>query len=66
MSTVEDIESAVIRLSPVDYSKFRDWLQEHDNALWDRQMIEDAEAGKFNALAAEAIADYKAGRCTDL
>ncbi len=66
MATVEDIESAVTRLPEAEYSKFRNWIFEYDNDLWDKQMVRDAEAGRFDDLAAEAIADFKAGRCTDL
>jgi hypothetical protein len=66
MSTVEDIESAVTRLSAIDYSRFRDWVLEYDNRIWDKQMTEDAESGRLDDLAAEALEDFRTGRCTDL
>ena len=66
MATVEDIESAVTRLPEADYSRFREWILEYDNDVWDKQMIADAESGRLDHLAAEAIADFEAGRCTDL
>jgi uncharacterized membrane protein len=66
MSTIEEIEVAVSKLPPSDYERFRQWLSEYDNRLWDKEMEEDARAGRFDALAKEALDDLKNGRCTDL
>lgn len=66
MATVEDIESAVARLSQADYTRFLSWLLEYDNQIWDKQMAGDAESGRLDALAAEALSDLHSGRCTDL
>lgn len=38
----------------------------HDGDAWDRQIEEDAAAGKLDALAAEALAEYEAGRTSEL
>ena len=66
MSTVEEIEVAVSRLAPSEYEKFRQWLAEYDNRLWDKEMEEDARAGRLDALLNEGLDDLKNGRCTDL
>jgi uncharacterized membrane protein len=66
MSKVEEIEAAISQLAPSDYEKFRQWLADYDNRLWDQEMEEDARAGRFDALAKEALDDLKNGRCTDL
>jgi uncharacterized membrane protein len=66
MSTIEEIEVAVSKLPPSDYEKFRQWLSDYDNRLWDKEMEEDARAGRFDVLAKEALDDLKNGRCTDL
>jgi uncharacterized membrane protein len=66
MSTVEEIESAVSQLAPSDYEKFRQWLSDYHNRKWDKEMEEDAKAGRLDALAKEALDDLKNGRCTDL
>jgi ABC-type Zn uptake system ZnuABC Zn-binding protein ZnuA len=66
MSTVEEIESAVSQLAPSDYAKFRQWLSDYHNRLWDEQMEQDVQAGCLDALAKEALDDLKNGRCTDL
>ncbi len=65
MSTIEELEAAVERLSPEDRAAFRAWFVEFDAAEWDRQLEADAASGRLDWLAAEALADRRAGRCTD-
>lgn len=65
MSTVEEIEAAVRQLSPENRAVFRAWFAEFDAAEWDRQLEKDVAAGSLDWLAAEALADHQAGRCTD-
>ncbi len=66
MSTVEEIERAVTRLSREDLVAFRRWFDEFDAAVWDRQFEEDVAAGRLQALADEALADLRAGRTRPL
>jgi hypothetical protein len=65
MSTIEEIEGAVRSLSPKELAAFRSWFAEFDADAWDRQLEEDAAAGRLDALAAEALMDLREGRCTD-
>ena len=65
MSTLEQIENAVRRLSPKDFAAFRAWFAELDADAWDRQIEEDVAAGRLDALAEEALDDLHKGRCTD-
>ena len=65
MSKVEQIEDAVRRLSSGELAAFRDWFAEFDGARWDRQIEDDIAAGRLDALADEALADLREGRCTD-
>jgi hypothetical protein len=65
MSTLEQIENAVRRLSPKDLADFRAWFAELDADAWDRQIEEDVAAGRLDALAEEALDDLRKGRCTD-
>ena len=66
MSTVQEIQEALRRLSPEDLTTFRDWFAEFDAEVWDRQFEEDVAAGRLDDLANEAIRDLREGRCTDL
>ncbi len=64
--TLKELEKAVAKLSPEELAEFRWWFQDYDMDDWDRQITCDAEAGKLDKFAGEAIADYKAGRVKEL
>lgn len=55
MITVTEIEAAVKSLSRADLSRFRDWFLQFDAEAWDRQFAQDAETGKLDSLAEEAL-----------
>jgi hypothetical protein len=42
-------------------AELRRWFAEFDAAAWDRQLEHDAASGKLDQLAAEAVADFRAG-----
>jgi hypothetical protein len=65
MTTVETIEKAIAQLPPEELEKFRRWFLEFDAAAWDAQIEVDAAAGKFDALAEEALAEYRAGKARE-
>ncbi len=64
MSTIQEIETAVTQLSPAQLADFRAWFTEYDAQKWDNQIAEDAAAGRLDTLAADALADLRAGRTT--
>lgn len=66
MGNVESIEKAVESLPPSELAEFRRWFAEFDAAAWDRQIEHDATSGKLDTLAAEALADYRAGSTREL
>lgn len=66
MNRIETIEKEVASLSGDELAAFRAWFAEFDAASWDRQIAEDARLGKLDALADEALRDYRAGKCSDL
>ena len=66
MTTVEQITGAVKRLPKKDLARFRKWFASYDAAVWDRQLEQDAAAGRLDALAREALRDYRAGRIREL
>ncbi len=65
MTTVETIERAIKELSPEELAKFRRWFLQFD-AAWDAQIEADAAAGKFDALAEEALAEYRSGKAREI
>lgn len=66
MSKVEDIEKAVESLPPAELAKFRAWFESFDAAEFDRKIAEDAEAGRLDRLADEALKEHRAGRSREL
>ena len=66
MTRLDDIERAISQLSEEDLAKLRAWFEEFDAQVFDEKIEQDAKAGKLDKLAADAIADYKAGRTSDL
>jgi hypothetical protein len=66
MSTVDQIEAAISSLPPHDFARIRDWLQARDNQLWDKQIEEDAGAGRLDHLVREIEGDISQGRVKPL
>jgi hypothetical protein len=66
MAKLEEIEAAVEKLSPADLKRFRAWLDELEERLFDDKIERDAKAGKLDKLAAQAIAQDDAGATSDL
>ena len=66
MTTVKEIESAILRLSPEELAALREWFEEFDAQMWDKQFEEDARSGRLDKLAEQAIADFQAGKCREL
>ena len=66
MSTIAAIESAVRGLSGDELATFRAWFDEYLADAWDERIAADAEAGRLDHLADAALAELRAGRCTDL
>ena len=59
--TVTELEKAITRLSKQELDRFRDWFDEYYAELWDKQIEDDAKAGRLDELIAEANAEYNAG-----
>jgi hypothetical protein len=66
MGNVKSIEKAVESLAPSELAEFRRWFAEFDAAAWDQQIEQDVSSGKLDALAAEALADYRSGTAREL
>jgi hypothetical protein len=66
MSNLQQLEEAIRLLSAEELAAFRLWFAEFDAETWDRQIEEDVKAGRLDGLANEALAELRAGVCTDL
>ena len=65
MSTVQEVEAALQRMTPEERAVFRAWYAEFDADEWDRQIEGDVVAGRLDWLIAEARGENRQGRCTD-
>ena len=61
MSIARELQRAVRGLSSEELARFRSWFLKFDAAAWDRQFEEDVAAGRLDALAEEALKEYRAG-----
>jgi len=59
--TTEDIEKAIEQLPPRELARFRAWFEAFDANQFDATIERDAQAGKLDGLAEEALADHRAG-----
>jgi hypothetical protein len=64
--SVQELETAVSSLSGAELSEFQAWFEEFLADGWDRQIEQDALAGRLDHLAVEADSEFEAGRCTCL
>ncbi len=62
MTKLEQIIADVTKLNSQELAKLSDWFAEFHSEQWDKQIEVDAEAGRFDQLAAKALAEHKAGR----
>ena len=62
MTTADEIKQAVLSLPEAEYAKVMDWLHELTEEAWDRQIEEDAKAGRLDFLAAEALEAKRQGK----
>ncbi len=62
MSSVAEIIEAVKQLNERERGQFLDQLAEIDlSDDWDRQIVADAESGRLDRFAEEAIREHRAG-----
>jgi hypothetical protein len=66
MLSIQTIEQAIQQLPAHELAEFRRWFSQFDESIWDSQIEADAAAGKLDALAVEALAEYQNGTAREL
>ena len=66
MKKIEEIEEDIAKLSNSQLKEFRLWFIDFDAQQWDKQIQDDAEEGKLDELASEAINEFHAGKAKEL
>lgn len=59
--SVKEIENAIIQLPTHDLAELMVWLENYHAQAWDKQIAEDLEAGRLDAVLAEVDKEYEAG-----
>jgi len=58
--SVKEIEMAIARLPAPEFVELTAWLDSYSAQRWDKQIEEDLEAGRLDALLAEVDQEYEA------
>jgi hypothetical protein len=66
MRSVEEIEAEIAKLKPVEVRQVAKWLAEYEAALWDKQIEDDAAAGRLDRFIKEALEEYRQGKTRPL
>lgn len=66
MTTIEQIEAAILTLPSDDFNKLRKWFLDLDYRRWDKQLEQDVAEGKLEALGKEAIAEFESSNCQEI
>ena len=66
MTTVVELQEAILGLSEAEYTELRRWLLDQDWEQWEREFDEDVKAGKLDALASAALDAKAKGELEDL
>ena len=66
MTKLEKIEQDIASLTPGEVAKLARWFAEFHADVWDRQIADDANAGRLDNLADQALASHHAGKTRPL
>jgi hypothetical protein len=66
MDKIEKIERAIQAFSPAELAAFRKCFHDFDAEAWDRQIEENVQAGKLDALAEAVLQNFAGGRCREI
>ncbi len=59
--SVQEIEIAITQLSTEEFNNLSNWIVEYKNQQWDKQIEDDFNAGRLDALLDEVDAEYEQG-----
>lgn len=65
MNRVDEIERAILELSPDDFAHIAKRVQELEQERWDNQLDEDSSSGKLDFLREEAKDQHRDGLLRD-
>lgn len=60
--SVQDIESAIAQLPQSELAEFTAWFEEFLAETWDKQIEEDVQAGRLDALLQKVDQEFESGQ----
>ena len=66
MSRVQEITEQLRTLSAAELRQLRTWLDNYEDQIWDKQFEAEVAAGKWDALAEQALQDHLEGNTKPL
>ncbi len=66
MTTVSELQKAILGLSEAEYTELRRWLLDEDWERWEREFEEDVHAGKLDFLKGEVEQAKREGKLKEL
>ncbi|MFM9268391.1 hypothetical protein [Tychonema sp. BBK16] len=63
---ITELKTAVRELPQNELAEFLEWLDKFQEALWDKQIEEDVNAGKFDTLMRQAEQAFSDGKCREI
>ena len=64
--SITEIEAAIVQLPAEEVDKLMSWLENHHAEIWGRQIANDLNAGRLDALLDEVDKEIEAGLATPL
>jgi hypothetical protein len=66
MRSVKEIQAEIAKLTPSEVRQVAKWLAEYEAEIWDKQIEEDAAAGKLDRFIEEALDEHRRGKTRPL
>jgi hypothetical protein len=66
MHSLKEVEQAISNFSNSELEGFRNWYEEFDAKLWDKQFEDDVKNGKLEELTNAALTDFHSNKAKEL
>ena len=66
MTTIAEIQNAVIKLPDPEYKSFLKWFEHFEEEKWDRELKSHIDSDKLSAFGEKALSEFKKGKCQKL
>ena len=64
--SIQELEKAIMMLSTKELASLTTWLIDYHEKMWDRQIEDDLDSGRFDKLLDEIDSEYAAGLAKSL